>query len=304
MGASEDAGAGGTRAELFVLSGPDVGRSFNIGHGATVGRAPDRDVVLRDRSISRHHAHFECSAGVWSIVDDGSTNGFVVDGARHERATLQDLREFVIGEILVRLRTEFSGAPAASPRPAAPAGLPPVSSAGPSSPPAPTPTQSGFPAPTASRAQDLGDEIEIDSDPESTVPSLRSPPRATSAPSFGERGRTGPSGAEPGGAGSAGGAGPSVVRPISAPAAKLASSGAGAAGNLGARGQSVLQYHKQPARTGLLVTDLDQRPLWVRILSLALVVVLAAALAYGAYRGVLSLREGLESTEPPAEAGG
>src|SRR4249920_502955 len=90
----------GPRAELFVLSGPDVGRSFEISPGATLGRAPDRAVILRDKSISRHHAHFEFSGAAWSIVDDGSTNGFVVDGTRRERAELTDLREFMIGEVL------------------------------------------------------------------------------------------------------------------------------------------------------------------------------------------------------------
>ena len=269
MGAqTPDSGSSTARAELFVLSGPDVGRSFEIVHGSTLGRAPDRGVVLRDRSISRHHAHFECVAGSWSIVDDGSTNGFVVDGARRQRAELTDLREFVIGELLVRMRTQVEDAPratgatgsnAAPPSPSAPAG-------------AGTPSPK-VPAPPPAEAIEIEDEILLDSAPEATRPALAAnPPRYESAPTIA-----------------------SASPPRAATRPPAMSSGEP---DLAARGRRVLQYHKQDARAGLLVTDLGQRPLWLRAIVYALVLAFAGALAWGAYRGVLSLREnGAASSE-------
>jgi len=238
-----------------VLSGPDVGRSFEVFPGATLGRAPDRTVAMRDKSISRHHAHFEHADGVWAIVDDGSTNGFVVDGVREQRAFLTDLREFMIGEVLVRLRTQMSEAPAAPVARVAPAA--PVVAAAPRAPIA---------------ASEELDDIEIEEDitvPSATVMSLPTRPAAP-APIA----RPPPSAAG--------------ARPVTDPGFQ-------------AKGQRALQYHKQEARSGLFVTDLEQRPLWVRALVFALVLAIAAALAWGVYRGVLSLREGASSTAPAEE---
>src|SRR5687767_9239087 len=170
-------GVEGAKAELFVLSGPDVGRSFEVLHGSTVGRAPDRAVVLRDRSISRHHAHFELAGGVWSIVDDGSTNGFIVDGSRRERAELTDLREFVIGEVLVRLRTQAPAAAAAPPpaRAAPPviahAAAPAVAQASPPAVPLPRQETGG-----AAGEIEIEDEILLEDAPASSPPLARRPP--------------------------------------------------------------------------------------------------------------------------------
>ena len=280
------AGRGGERAELYVLSGPDVGRSFAVFHGATLGRSPDRDVVFRDRSISRHHAHFERAAGQWMIVDDGSTNGFLVDGARSERATLTDLGEFVIGEVLVRLRLGAAVADAAVR--AAPASAPAPSSRPVASSPAAAPRPE----------LDLGDEIEIDAEPEAT---RFSPPARPASTPFARA------------------PGPEVA-PAAAPSVEPRAAGSRGAGTPGAsglpgtggitgapgpdlRGRRILQFHKEPARHGLFVTDLEQRSPWVRALAVVLGLALAGALAYAVYRGVLSLRESSAGTPEPAENG-
>src|SRR5262245_16258261 len=107
-------------AQLFVLSGVDIGRSFEIKNGDTLGRSPDCIVTLRDASISRRHAHFERSHNQWFIVDDKSRNGVTLDGARVQRGELRDMQEFKVGELLLRFRAT-SIAPEASSTPSAPA---------------------------------------------------------------------------------------------------------------------------------------------------------------------------------------
>ena len=97
---------------LYVLSGPDVGRTFSVRSGDTLGRSPDRILTLRHASVSRRHAHFEEQEGVWYVVDDGSQNGVLVGGERVARAALHDAAEFALGEILLRFRLD---APAARP---------------------------------------------------------------------------------------------------------------------------------------------------------------------------------------------
>ena len=47
----------------------------------SIGRARNCDVVMRDPSVSKLHAHFRSRTGGWELVDLGSANGTRVDGA-------------------------------------------------------------------------------------------------------------------------------------------------------------------------------------------------------------------------------
>ena len=110
------------KARLYVLSGPDIGRSFSVRHGDTLGRSPDCVVTLKHASLSRNHAHLECVDGRWFIVDDQSRNGVFVGKQRTPRAELGDMAEFQLGELHLRLRLEASNAnPDAAPAASAPA---------------------------------------------------------------------------------------------------------------------------------------------------------------------------------------
>ena len=91
-------------AQLFVLSGPEVGKSFRVRAGDAVGRTSDTPITLKHASISRRHAHFECEGGRWSLVDDGSTNGVTFQKARVKRLELVDGCEFQLGELSLRFR--------------------------------------------------------------------------------------------------------------------------------------------------------------------------------------------------------
>jgi predicted component of type VI protein secretion system len=111
-------------AQLFVLSGADVGRSLEARDGATIGRSRECALVLRDPSISRRHAHLEERGGSWFVVDDGSRNGIATGAVRHKRLEIADGSEFVLGEVLLRFRS-LAPAVAAPPAPtAAPARAP------------------------------------------------------------------------------------------------------------------------------------------------------------------------------------
>jgi predicted component of type VI protein secretion system len=136
MGATtEGPGAGGAR--LYVLSGPDVARSFALGARAVLGRSDECDVVLADRSISRKHAVLERAGDGWTLQDLGSTNGISKGGRRAERIELADGDEFKLGDLSLRLKRaaaaeeqdiEFDVGPrsAAAPPAPAPAPAPPL----------------------------------------------------------------------------------------------------------------------------------------------------------------------------------
>ncbi len=46
----------------------------------TIGRGLENTVVLEDRRVSRLHARLLCSGGHWTVRDEGSTNGTLVNG--------------------------------------------------------------------------------------------------------------------------------------------------------------------------------------------------------------------------------
>lgn len=105
-------------AQIFVLSGPDIGRSFTVAHGDTLGRSPECVITLKHASLSRRHAHLECVDGRWFIVDDDSRNGVLVDRQRMPRAELTDMAEFQLGELHLRFR--LSAAAESAPRASSP----------------------------------------------------------------------------------------------------------------------------------------------------------------------------------------
>ncbi|HEU4534480.1 MAG TPA: FHA domain-containing protein, partial [Polyangiaceae bacterium] len=57
-----------------------VSRHPLAGERCTLGRAPDRDLVLGQANVSRRHARFERRGEGWFVVDEGSDNGTFVNG--------------------------------------------------------------------------------------------------------------------------------------------------------------------------------------------------------------------------------
>jgi len=105
-----------TRAQLHVLSGAELGRSYFVEPGAVVGRHEECELVLRDASVSRRHARFELGPEGWSLIDLGSRNGVgPARGGRVERLALADGDELRIGEVRLRWRLEPAGAESAQP---------------------------------------------------------------------------------------------------------------------------------------------------------------------------------------------
>src|SRR5258705_472284 len=91
---------------LFILSGPDLGKSVDVDDGATFGRAEECSVHLRDPSVSRQHARLQRTEGRWTIVDTESRNGLYERGLRVQLLALDDGVEFRIGEVHLRFRLD------------------------------------------------------------------------------------------------------------------------------------------------------------------------------------------------------
>jgi DNA-binding response OmpR family regulator len=87
----------------------------------SIGRWDGNDIVLSDREVSRRHAQIRHDAGQYVLVDLGSKNGTLVNGARIERATvLADGDELTIAP---RFRLLFVDAEATVPSTSRPRGI-------------------------------------------------------------------------------------------------------------------------------------------------------------------------------------
>ena len=108
-GAAASAG-GAAPARLIVVSGGaserPPGTAFPLSPVARVGRDIDNDVVLRDPSLSAHHAVLTRRDGTWWLEDLASTNGSWVNGESLPAGAPQILRSgdlLQLGAIRLRL---------------------------------------------------------------------------------------------------------------------------------------------------------------------------------------------------------
>lgn len=69
-----------TKQPLWLVRADD--QRFALTHSIRLGRASDNDLVLKDRSVSQHHARIDLVAGQATVVDLGSSNGTWVNGQR------------------------------------------------------------------------------------------------------------------------------------------------------------------------------------------------------------------------------
>lgn len=91
-------------ATLTVHSGPDAGRTFELGPGAsTIGRGRQCDVQLSDSMVSTSHARVVVGESI-EIVDDNSSNGILMGGQQVSRVVVGPDDRVVLGEDVVSLR--------------------------------------------------------------------------------------------------------------------------------------------------------------------------------------------------------
>ena len=257
---------------IYVLSGPEVGRTHEAGEGAVLGRSPDCEVPLRASSVSRHHARLEREGQEWVLIDLDSSNGVRFEGKRVARLELHDGILFALGDLELRFRNVVE-ADEPAPPPVAP----------------PAPVRSEPPA-------EVG-EIELEGTeyletghrpPPSAEPTEPAPPPLSDAAH--ERRAAAP---EKQAARGAVISGAKVVRP-------------GGEADVRETGKAPLRFSRFAERRGFFSADLGQYPWWVRLFAVLLALALFVALFWVAFRGAGFLRDragGESSVEVPEEEG-
>lgn len=95
--------------ELRVVTGPDAGLEISLGLPVLrIGTAPDNDVVLTDRAISRRHAEIRMTPTGLLLRDLGSTNGIFINDVRIAEAYIPADADCRLGysRLLIRQHTE------------------------------------------------------------------------------------------------------------------------------------------------------------------------------------------------------
>jgi len=92
------------RFRVELVSGPDARRSVKLaGPRARVGSGPDCDLIIHDSAVSRHHLTLHVTRCGIRVIDNGSSNGTIVDGVRIADAYARPDSAIVVGRSTLRL---------------------------------------------------------------------------------------------------------------------------------------------------------------------------------------------------------
>ncbi len=72
-------------ARLVIDGGGQKGKRIDLYGAASIGRAPDNDIIIDDTAMSSYHARIEEENGRFTIIDLNSTNGVYISGAGQSR---------------------------------------------------------------------------------------------------------------------------------------------------------------------------------------------------------------------------
>jgi two-component system, NtrC family, response regulator GlrR len=92
------------RFAVRVVTGPDEGAEFtSTGEETAIGTDPGNDLVLTDRSVSRHHVAIRVTPRGLELRDLGSTNGTVLGGYRVMNAIVEPGALIGCGRTVLRI---------------------------------------------------------------------------------------------------------------------------------------------------------------------------------------------------------
>lgn len=84
--------------ELIILKNGALDRKLSLDPGTySIGRGPDNDITLQDKTVSAKHAKLEVDAKKATVTDQGSTNGVIIGGKRIKEKTFRKQFSFDCG---------------------------------------------------------------------------------------------------------------------------------------------------------------------------------------------------------------
>jgi len=99
--------------KLYILNGPDRGQSFDLEMDTiSIGRSPDNDIQMNDRSVSRKHLIILKKANKYFIQDQDSKNGTFINDKRIRSGHAVEIKEalpIALGKTVICLGKPRSG---------------------------------------------------------------------------------------------------------------------------------------------------------------------------------------------------
>jgi transcriptional regulator with GAF, ATPase, and Fis domain len=108
------------RLSIVVARGVDAGRLIEPEAGASVGTAPDNDLVLTDPTVSRYHLELEPGPDGISVRDLGSKNGSFAGAVRIREGVVPRGSQLKVGDTVLVLDSADAAAPAEAAAPELP----------------------------------------------------------------------------------------------------------------------------------------------------------------------------------------
>ncbi|HET6604004.1 MAG TPA: GGDEF domain-containing protein [Xanthomonadaceae bacterium] len=88
---------------LLVVGGAMIGRHFDLGDAARIGREGDVEIRLPEASVSRRHAHIFRKRGAYWVTDLGATNPVRVNDVQVKEGPLLEGDMLTVGDVVLRL---------------------------------------------------------------------------------------------------------------------------------------------------------------------------------------------------------
>ncbi len=79
---------------------------FLLPQNYKLGRGDENEIVIADTSVSRFHAEIKFENGVFSIIDNGSKNGSLLNNSHFKHQELRDLDCIQVGNVLIHFYDE------------------------------------------------------------------------------------------------------------------------------------------------------------------------------------------------------
>jgi DNA-binding NtrC family response regulator len=101
------ASPGRVKTKLLILSGPDAGRSYPLdSRDYVLGKAPNCDIVLNDKAVSRQHLRLEVRDEHIRAIDLESRNGSQCEGLRFSQLEVRLGSVITLGTTEIKVAAE------------------------------------------------------------------------------------------------------------------------------------------------------------------------------------------------------